>query len=355
MTCDALSVTVLTVGAMVTSIGWKLSLLALMPLPILAAAALFFGKFVFIRSRAVQDAFGRLSDVSQENISGMRVVKAFCQEESEERKFDEANRNYLARFMSMVRVQGLIDPTIQMLAGACFVLALIFPGQAVLRGQIPLGSFVSLTLYINMLIWPMLATGWVVNIIQRGLAGYDRLQSVLTVEPDVATSAHPVQPQGGIQGDIEIRDLTFTYTDKKRPALKDLSVRVHPGQTLGIIGRTGSGKSTLVSLLARVFNPPRGTIFVDGDDVLDLPLDLLREHIAFVPQEAFLSPGRWARISVSLPATGRRRRSPALPRLPRWSRTFWSSCPRAMRRWLASAASSSPAASGSGSASAGPC
>ncbi|HLN63382.1 MAG TPA: ABC transporter ATP-binding protein [Symbiobacteriaceae bacterium] len=311
MVFDATMMVLLTLSAMVYAIGWQLSLLALMPLPILAVACVYFGKFVFLRSRAVQDTFGKLSDVTQENISGMRVVKAFCQEAAEERKFDDVNQAYVARFMAMMRVQGLIEPTIQLLAGLCFVLALVYPARALLRGEIALSGFVSLTLYIGMLIWPMIAMGWVVNILQRGFAAFDRIQSVLLVTPDVATSAHPVVPaEARIQGQIEFRNLTFTYADKRRPALREIDVTVKPGQTLGIIGRTGSGKSTLVSLLARVFNPPRGTIFVDGVDVLDLPLPLLRESIAFVPQESFLfsrtvgenigfAPGDWTREQIS--------------------------------------------------------
>lgn len=307
-TVDATAMTILTVTAMIMTIGWKLSLLALAPLPFLALAASFFGRFIFVRSRAVQDQFGKISDVVQENISGVRVVKAFGQEAEEMRKFDEVNKTYVGRFMSMVRIGGGIEPTIHLLAGACFVLALIFPGRAVLDGTITLGNFVSLTQYINLMIWPMMAMGWVVGIVQRGFAAYERVQTVLLTEPAVATTAHPVTPDT-IQGRIEIKQLTFHYPDKKRPALKDLTVTVAPGQTLGIIGRTGSGKSTLVSLLARVFNPPRGTVFVDGVDVLDLPLDQLRKAIAFVPQESFLfsrtvgenigfAPGEWTETQV---------------------------------------------------------
>jgi ATP-binding cassette subfamily B protein len=305
MTADASMMVIITLTMMVNTIGWKLALLALMPLPLLAGASTFFGRFVFLRSRAVQDAFGRLSDVTQENISGMRVVKAFCQEEFEEAKFDEANENYVARFMAMMRIQGLIEPTIGLLAGFCFVLALIFPGRAVLRGEIGLDAFISLTMYIGMMIWPMIAMGWAVNILQRGFGAFERLQGVLYEQPAVESSPHAVMPAGGrIRGQIEFRNLTFHYTDKKRPALSGINVTIKPGQTLGIIGRTGSGKSTLVSLLARVFNPPRGTVFIDGIDVLDLPLKDLRESIAFVPQESFLfsrtvgeniafAPGDW--------------------------------------------------------------
>jgi ATP-binding cassette, subfamily B, multidrug efflux pump len=311
MTTDATMLIILTLSAMISSIGWKLSLITLVPLPILAVACMYFGKFVFVRSRAVQDAFGKLSDVTQENIAGMRVVKAFGQEEAEEQKFHVANQNYLARFMSMMRIQGLIEPTIQLLAGLCYVLALAFPARAALRGEISPGSFASLTLYIGLLIWPMIAMGWVVNILQRGFAAYDRIQTVLLVDPGVATSADPVlPPDGQVRGQIEIRDLTFHYPDKKVPALKAVNVAIKPGQTLGIVGRTGSGKSTLVSLLARVFNPPRGTVFIDGVDVLDLPLQMVRESIAFVPQESFLfsrtvgeniafAPGDWTREQIS--------------------------------------------------------
>lgn len=310
MVADASMMTILTLTSMIATIGWKLSALVLWPLPLLATAAMFFGKFVFVRSRAVQDSFGKLSAVTQENISGIRVVKAFSQEASEEGKFDQANRTYLAKFMAMMKVQGLIEPTIHLLAGLCFVLALVFPGRAVLRGEIEFGHFVSLTMYIGMLIWPMIAMGWVVNILQRGFAAFDRIQGVLSEQPEVASPAHPAVPAGGIHGQIEFQNLTFHYADKKRPALKDVQVSVQPGQTLGIIGRTGSGKSTLVSLLARVFNPPRGTVFVDGVDVLDLPLGTLRESIAFVPQESFLfsrsvgenigfAPGDWTQEQIS--------------------------------------------------------
>jgi len=308
---DSVMMTIITLTAMFTVIGWKLALPTLIPLPFLAVAASFFGRFVFLRSREVQDAFGKISDVTQENISGMRVVKAFSQQPAEEAKFDQTNQNYLAKFMAMMRIQGLIEPTIGLLAGLCWVLALIFPGRAVLAGEIGLGTFISLTMYIGMLIWPMIAGGWVISILQRGMAAYQRIQEVLLEKPTVDTAERPTLPaDGSIHGKIEVRDLSFAYADKKRPALKELNVTVQPGETLGIIGRTGSGKSTLVSLLARLFNPPRGTIFVDGVDVLDLPLDMLRKAIAFVPQESFLfsrtvgenigfAPGDWTKEQVS--------------------------------------------------------
>lgn len=311
MAADATMMTLLTLGSMVNTIGWRLAAIALLPLPLLAGAARLFGRAVFHRSRAVQDAFGRLSDVTQENISGMRVVKAFGQEQAEESKFHEANQAYLTRFIARIRVQGLIEPTIELLAGACFMLALIYPGRAVLRGELPLGAFVSLTMYIGMLIWPMLAMGWVINIMQRGFAAFDRIREVLAQQPEVASAEEPhLLAEGRIRGQIELRNLTFAYPGMKHPALRGISLSINPGETLGIVGRTGSGKSTLVSLLARLYNPPRGCIFIDGIDLLDLPVPLLRQSIAFVPQESFLfsrtvgeniayAPGDWSEEDIS--------------------------------------------------------
>ncbi len=309
MAADTLLLTVITLNVMIATIGWQVSLISLAPLPILAIFSLWFGKMMFTHSREVQDAFGRLSDVTQENITGIRVVKAFGQEASEERRFDEANRNYLDKFRAMVRVQSLIEPTIHVLVGACLVLALLVPGRAVLRGELELGDFISLTMFINMLVWPMIAMGWVINIIQRGLAAFSRIQGVLFEPPDVTNTPDAIVPEGGIRGKVEIRNLTFRYGENLPPALENIAVTIRPGQTLGIIGRTGSGKSTLVSLLARLFNPPRGTVFIDGVDVLDLDLKTLREQIAFVPQESFLfsrtvreniafAPGKWTEEQI---------------------------------------------------------
>lgn len=310
MAADSLAMTLFTLIAMISTIGLKLSLWALLPLPFLALLIAAVGRLIFARSRAVQDSFARLSDVVQENISGVRVVRAYTQEAAEEAKFDEANRDYIRRFMAMMRVDGLFDPVVSLFAGLCYVIAIAIPGRAVLRGEISVGDFASLTMYIGMLIWPMIAMGWVVHIIQRGFAAFSRLREVLLTEPEVQDAPETAEPPGGlIRGEIEIRDLTFRYVPDGPPVLDGINLHLTPGQTLGILGRTGSGKSTLAALLARVFNPPRGTVFVDGIDVLDLPLDLLRRSIAAVPQESFLfsrtvrenigfAPGEWTEEQI---------------------------------------------------------
>ncbi|MBP2019382.1 ATP-binding cassette subfamily B protein [Symbiobacterium terraclitae] len=310
MAADSLAMTLFTLIAMISTIGLKLSLWALLPLPFLALLIAAVGKLIFARSRAVQDSFARLSDVVQENISGVRVVKAYTQEAAEEAKFDEANRDYIRRFMAMMRVDGLFDPVVGLFAGLCYVIAIAVPGRAVLRGEISVGDFASLTMYIGMLIWPMIAMGWVVHIIQRGFAAFARIREVLLTEPEVKDAPETAEPPGGrVRGEIEIRDLTFRYVPDGPPVLDGINLHIKPGQTLGILGRTGSGKSTLAALLARVFDPPRGTVFIDGIDVLDLPLNLLRRSIAAVPQESFLfsrtvrenigfAPGEWTEEQI---------------------------------------------------------
>jgi len=296
---------VLTLVAMGSTIGPGLSAMALLPLPLLAGAATLVGRWVLLRSRAVQRAYGALAAVTQESVQGIRVVKGFCQEEAGERKFDRANRGYLERTLSMARAQGLMEPTTRLLVGLAYVLALIFPGRAVLRGEISLGAFVSLTMYIDMLVWPMTSMGSVVATVQKGRAAFERVQGILSVPP--AQTASGDEP---IRGEVRVRNLSFTYPGSHQPALRDVSVALEPGHTLGIVGKTGSGKSTLVSLLVRLFDPPRGTVFIDGTDVLDLPLPALRQSIAFVPQETFLfattvrenialAPGQWTREEVS--------------------------------------------------------
>lgn len=310
MLADALGMTAFTLIAMISTIGLKLSLWALAPLPVMVIAVAILGRLIFARWGAVQEGFARLSDVVQENISGVRVVKAYAQEPAEEAKFEEANAGYIRRYMAMMRMDGLFDPLINLFAGFCWILALLVPGRAAMRGDISLGDFAALTMYIGMLIWPMIAMGWVVNIIQRGFAAYARIREVLMTQPEVTDAPEVRMPSGGeIRGEISIRNLTFQYVNQTHPALSQIDLAIAPGQTLGILGRTGSGKSTLAALLTRLFNPPRGTIFIDGVDVLDLPLEALRKAIAYVPQESFLfsrtvgenigfAPGSWTRDEI---------------------------------------------------------
>lgn len=287
MAADATILSMATLVIMLTQVDWRLVLLGLAPLSLLSVYALWFGRVMHDRHRRVQEAFGSLSEVVQENAAGIRVVKAFTQEKAQIDRFTRENRRYLKTFLRMARAQALIDPLIALLAGLGFFVVLGYGGYLVLEGRISLGDMVAFNSYLMMLVWPMLAFGFVINIIQRGTASMRRLQEIFDQAPTVA-DAPDARPLPQVRGEVEVRNLTFRYGTELPPALENVSLHVRPGQTLGIIGRTGSGKSTLANLLIRLWNPPPGTVFIDGVDISQVRLQDLRQAIAYVPQEAFL-------------------------------------------------------------------
>lgn len=316
MAADSFFMGTITLGMMLSMVDWRLTLLGLIPLPLLTISIMILGRLIHERFGRVQAAFSSLSDRAQENIAGIRVVKAFVQEEAEMARFQAENRDYVARFMGLIRVQGLMEPLIQVFAGLGFIIALGYGGNQVLQGEITLGTFVAFNSYLGMLVWPMIAVGWVVNLTQRGVASMGRLQEILDQKPEVTDafgatlpeawrfSPNPLttladSPASGAEtsvalnsqprlGRIEARNLTFRYASNLPPVLKGLNLVLPAGSTLGIIGRTGSGKSTLVNLLVRVYNPPPGQLFIDGVDVNLIPLQALRETIGYAPQDTFL-------------------------------------------------------------------
>ncbi|MGE5592002.1 MAG: ABC transporter ATP-binding protein [Bacillota bacterium] len=309
MAADSTILCVSTLVVMLSTVDWRLTVLGLLPLPILAVSAAIFGRLIHQRFRRVQEAFSTLSDRAQENIAGARVVKAFVQERAEINHFTRDNQKYLDTFMHMVRVQGLLEPVINFLAGAGFVIVLGYGGWLVLQNRLSLGMFVAFNSYLGMLIWPMLAIGWVVNLIQRGTASMGRIQEILDTRTDVVDAPVTRVPEAWRQpeaarGRIEARSLSFRYAPDLPYALEDVSLTVEPGQTLGVIGRTGSGKSTLANLLTRLYNAPAGQLFIDGVDVTEIPVAELRSTIGYAPQESFLfsktiyeniafAPGNW--------------------------------------------------------------
>jgi len=235
----------------------------------------------------VQAAFGTLSDRAQESVAGIRVVKGFGREELRSAHFGEANEDYRRRYARMIRYDVAFDPSIRLLAGLAFAVGLAYGGALVARGDITLGAYVAFNTYLGMLVWPMLALGWVINLFQRALASLGRLQLLLDEKPDVVDAPGALALEEP-RGHLTVRGLTFTYRPELPPALADIELDVPPGGTVGILGRTGSGKSTLANLMLRVFEPPRGTIFLDGHDVRDLRSADLRRAFAYVPQDAFL-------------------------------------------------------------------
>ncbi|QIA27228.1 ABC transporter ATP-binding protein [Thermaerobacter sp. PB12/4term] len=308
MLADSLMMSTGTLAVMLLTIDWRLTLLGLSPLPLLALSSWGLGRAIHARFRRVQDIFSDLTDRVQENLSGIRVVKAFSRTQAEEQAFERVNRRYLEANLHLHRVDAAFDPLIDFLAGLGFVIVVGYGGSLVLDGIISLGDFVAFISYLGMLVWPMLAVGWVVNLLERGAASMERIDAILAERPEITDAPQPA-PVERLAGRIEIRGLTFRYRPELPPALQDLTVTVEPGRTLALIGRTGSGKTTLANLLVRVYDPPAGTVFIDGVDVRQIPLEVLRRDIGYVPQDHFLfsktiaeniafAPGEWSREAV---------------------------------------------------------
>lgn len=275
--------------AIMLSIDPRLTLYAILPLPVLTLFMLWFGRAIHKRFESVQAAFSTLMEKVRETVAGIRVVKSFVQERGTEADFSQTNQLQVNENMALVRIHGLFHPLIELLSGASLVIILWIGGVDVIHGSISLGDFVAFTQYLSMLIWPMIAIGWAVNLLQRGRASLERINRLLAETPEIVEAKKP----RGLRGTrIDIRDLTFAYPSGNgrtaAPALSDIQLTIDEGTTLGVVGLTGSGKSTLAHLIPRVFDPPVGTICIGGVDIRDVALDQLRQSIGFVPQDPFL-------------------------------------------------------------------
>ena len=309
------SITFVAALALMISISPSLALLALLPLPLVSVVVKRFGDAIYDRSERIQAQLAHLSAVVQEALAGVRVVRAYRRERVGIDRFRDANREYVAPNRQLIRVQGVFHPSLALLLGLSALVVLWIGSRQVIAGRLTVGDLVTFNAYVAMLSWPVIAFGWVTNMLQRGMAAWRRMLDVLEVEP-AAVRAAPAgagaaagDPRGDpdsagpkasgpgrgdaafaapapLHGRVEFRNLTFAYDG--RNVLSNVCARVEPGQVLALVGPTGSGKSTLVDLLPRLFEPPRGTIFVDGADVRDLPLPVLRGAIGYVPQEPFL-------------------------------------------------------------------
>jgi len=286
-----LSNTVLTFIAVIVlmlSLNVRLTLLSLIPLPILSVAVYFFGAAIHRRFDKIQEQLSTISAVTQEALAGVRVVRAYRQERFETGRFREANTEYVRRNRTLIRVQGAFFPIMGLLMGIGALLVLWLGAQDVINGRMTVGELVAFNSYLMMLAWPMIAFGWVTNLLQRGAASWKRMLEVLAAEPAItdAGANTDVTSRDQIRGDVEFRELTFSYGGTV--VLRNISAKLPAGTTTAIVGATGSGKSTLLNLLPRLNDPPPGTVFVDGIDVRDLPLAAVRGAIGFVPQEPFL-------------------------------------------------------------------
>jgi ATP-binding cassette subfamily B multidrug efflux pump len=288
------------------AIDWRLTLVALIPLPCVSISVKYFGTAIHKRFEEIQAQLSDLSAVAQEAFAGVRVVRAYGQERHELERFGRSNEEFVRKNRKLIAVQGFFFPSMTFFLGLGALVVVWYGSKEVITGRITLGQFVAFNVYLTLLGWPMIAFGWVTNMIQRGMASWKRMLEVLETEPSIADpvvvrlkadttegkaettegKADTTERWRSIRGDIEFRDLTFGFG--ATPVLHHISVKIAAGQTVALVGPTGSGKSALISLLPRLYDPPPGTVFVDGVDVRELPLSTLRGAIGFVPQEPFL-------------------------------------------------------------------
>jgi len=280
---------VFTVGALVfmTRISPKLTLWAFLPLPIVSIVVQYFGRRIHDRFERIQAMFSDISARAQENFSGARVIRAYVQEEPEIEAFERSNQEYISRSLKLVRLMGMLWPTLETLLGFAIVLVLWVGGREVILGRITIGEFSAFNIYMVQLTWPVIALGWVINIFQRGTASMERINEIMTQKSEIADPVPaPAIPAVPLSGEIEFRNLNFAYNGTG--VLHDVNLRVPAGSSLAIVGPTGSGKSTLVSLIPRLYDAAPGSVLIDGGPIREFPLEYLRRNIGFVPQETFL-------------------------------------------------------------------
>src|SRR3984957_12874184 len=281
---------VFTVAALsfMVRISPKLTFYAFLPLPVVSVVIQYFGRRIHERFERIQAMFSDISAKAQENFSGARVIRAYVQEEAEIASFEAANQEYIARSLKLVRLMGMLWPTLELMLGLALVLVLWIGGREVLAGRMDIGAFTAFNIYMMQLTFPIIALGWVVNIFQRGTASLVRLNEILHERPEIKDE--PGASDVEVEGEIEFRGLTFEYEGK--PVLRDLNLRIPAGSSMAIVGPTGSGKTTLVNLIPRIYDAAPGMVLLDGRPIREFSVGSLRKNIGFVPQETFLFSDR---------------------------------------------------------------
>jgi ATP-binding cassette subfamily B protein len=272
---------------LMASVSWRLTLLSFLTMPLVAISTQYFSKRIHDRFDKVQEHFGVVSNRAQEALAGVRVIRAYAQEPAEMESFKNVNRELVRRNLQLIRLSSVLHPILHFFIGIGFIAVLWYGGQLQIRGEITIGEFFKFMLYLGLLIWPMIALGWVINLFQRGMASMGRIHLIVSTEPAIRDT-EAVAPVKEIEGEIEFRNLTFHYKNAPQPALKDVNLRIAPGQTVALVGAVGSGKSTLVNLVARLLDAEPGEVLVDGRPIREIPLAVLRSSIGYVPQETFL-------------------------------------------------------------------
>lgn len=289
----AIMYTVNTAASFVFALGFmlyispRLTAYALVPMLVLPPIVLFFGRIIHRRFEEIQEQFSSLSTFVQENLTGVRVVRAYTQEEEQARQFEGYNQDYRARNMRLVMTAGAFHPLLMLISGLALVLVTGLGGLEVMAERISIGDFVAFTFYLSLLIWPMIALGWVVNLYQRGAASMGRLNRILEAKPSLVLPPQPASLEAA-RGAVEFRDVSFVYPGSDRAVLEHLTFEVAAGDTVAIVGPTGAGKSTLLALLARLYDPTSGEILLDGEPLTHVDPEELRSRIGMVPQDPFL-------------------------------------------------------------------
>lgn len=272
---------------LMAAISWRLTLLAFLSMPLVAAATNYFSKRIHERFEKVQEYFGTVSNRAQESLAGVRVIRAYAQEQPQIESFKLVNREFVNRNLKLIRLSGIFHPILQFFISLGFIAVLWYGGSLVIGGIISIGQFVQFTLYLGYLVWPMIALGWVINIFQRGMASMGRMHHIMSIEPTIRDSANNLNITA-IEGEIEFRNLTFTYGETRDPALKEINLHIEAGRTVAFVGAVGSGKSTLMNLVTRLLDAEPGQVLIDGRPIAEIPLGVLRSSIGYVPQETFL-------------------------------------------------------------------
>jgi len=268
-------------------ISLRLTLLAIIPMPILSVIIIYFGKEIHGRFRKIQKIFAAMSGKVQETISGIRVVKVFVQEQAELEKMSEQARDYVKENIALVKIFAMFHPMLFLVVNISMGIVLIFGGESTIFNEISIGEFVAFFQFLGMLIWPMIAIGWIVNLYQRGTASLKRLNSIFEVEPEVIDENADVSIQE-LKGKVTFKNLNFQYNSQTPQIFENISFEIDVGKTLAIVGRTGCGKTTIIDLLTRVYNPPQNAIFIDDVELFKIPLEVLRDNVVMVPQDIFL-------------------------------------------------------------------
>lgn len=284
---NTLFLSVFAVIFMIRISPW-LTLVALAPMPLASILVQYFGSRIHLRFERIQASFSDISAQAQENYSGARLVRAFAREDAQIGLFERLNREYIGRALRLVQLMGMLWPTLEFILGVSMIITLLVGGHQVLQGRIDVGQFVAFNTYMVLLIWPIIAVGWVVNIFQRGTASVKRIHELLLAEPKIGDRGadRSICADAELNGEIEFRNLNFSYGDV--PVLHNISLRIPAGSSLAIVGPTGSGKTTLVELISRLFDAPEGSLLIDGRPIREYPLAVLRRNIGMVPQETFL-------------------------------------------------------------------